>query len=93
MLFYMSRTKLTTQEYSYTVLYEPVKKGGYQVTVPLLPGLVSFGRTLEEARVMARDAVICHLEGIEKDRDAIPHEEYLLQERMVIPVGALAAHA
>ena len=61
MLFYMPQTKITTQEYSYTVLYEPVKESGYQVTVPLLPGLITYGRTLEEARTMTHDAIICHL--------------------------------
>jgi|SRR3989441_6085570 len=36
---------------------------GYQVTVPLLPGLITYGRTLAEAREMARDAILCHVEG------------------------------
>jgi predicted RNase H-like HicB family nuclease len=40
---------------------------GYQVTVPLLPCLITYGRTLAEAREMARDAVLCHLEGLKKD--------------------------
>ena len=40
---------------------------GYQVTVPLLPGLVTYGRTFGEAREMARDAIRCHLEGLRKD--------------------------
>jgi hypothetical protein len=36
---------------------------GYQVTVPLLPGLITYGRTLGEAREMARGAIRCQLEG------------------------------
>ncbi len=56
----MSKSKLRTNEYSFTVIYEPVKGGGYQVTVPLLQGLVTYGRTFDEARFMARDAIVCH---------------------------------
>jgi hypothetical protein len=39
----------------------------YQVTVPLLPGLITYGRNLEEAREMARDAIRCHVEGLLRD--------------------------
>jgi hypothetical protein len=41
---------------------EPIP--GYQVTVPLLPGLVTFGRTLKEAQEMARDAIECQIAGL-----------------------------
>ena len=47
---------------------------GYQVTVPLLPGLVTYGRTLEEAQKMARDAIECHIEGLRKSGEPIPNE-------------------
>ncbi len=42
---------------------------GYEVTVPLLPGLITYDRTLAEAREMARDAILCHLEGFKKDSE------------------------
>lgn len=74
----------TTTEYAYTVIYEPVKEGGCQVTVPLLPGLVTYGRTVEEAREMARDAITCYLEAAYKDKEEMPTESSLLQERMII---------
>ena len=53
---------------------------GYQVTVPLLPGLVTYGRTLNEAREMARDAITCYLEGLRKDGERIPDENSTIQE-------------
>ena len=52
------------KEYFYTVIYKPAKEGGYEVTVPVLPGLVTYGRTLEEARKMAKDAIRCYVEGV-----------------------------
>jgi predicted RNase H-like HicB family nuclease len=49
-----------------------LEAAGDQVTVPLLPGLITYGRTLAEARGMARDAIRCHLEGLKKDGERIP---------------------
>jgi predicted RNase H-like HicB family nuclease len=80
----MSRKKFLTKEYSYTVVYEPVKEGGYQVAVPLLPGLITYGRTFEEAREMARDAIRCYLESLLRDKERIPQERGLLQEKVTI---------
>jgi len=50
----------------YTVLFEPAEEGGYVVTCPALPGLVTEGDTLEEARKMARDAIRGYLESLQK---------------------------
>ena len=53
---------------------KPLRPSGYQVTVPSLPGLVTFGRTRSEAWVMAEDAIRCHIEGLRKDGAPIPDE-------------------
>jgi predicted RNase H-like HicB family nuclease len=60
--------------YRYTVYFEPQADGGFAVVFPAFPEIVTFGRTLEEARAMARDALRCHLEGLRKDGEAIPPE-------------------
>jgi len=40
----------------------PLKSpSGFQVTVPLLPGVITYGRNENEALEMARDAIVCHL--------------------------------
>lgn len=54
-------------EYGYRFIYEPLTEGGFQVIVPALPGIVTYGRTIEEAREMAQDAIACHLQGLLKD--------------------------
>ena len=58
-------------EYSYTVLFQPAEEGGFVVTCPALPGLVTEGDTLEEARVMAEDAIRGYIESLRKDHLAI----------------------
>ena len=50
--------------YSFTVLYEPAEEGGYVVTCPAIPGLVTEGETLEHAREMARDAIRAYLDSL-----------------------------
>ena len=67
-------------EYGYRVIYEELDEGGYQVIVPALPGIVTFGRTLEESRELARDAIICHLRGLQKDNEEIPEDPFADKE-------------
>ena len=61
-------------EYDYTVLFEPAAEGGYVVTCPALPGLVTEGDSLEEARAMAEDAIKGYLESLRKDGEPIPED-------------------
>ncbi|HEY6421158.1 MAG TPA: type II toxin-antitoxin system HicB family antitoxin [Candidatus Binataceae bacterium] len=60
--------------YHYMVYYEPQADGSFAVVFPAFPEIVTFGRTLAEARAMARDALRCHLEGLRKDGETIPPE-------------------
>jgi predicted RNase H-like HicB family nuclease len=60
--------------YHYTVYFEPQTDGSFAVVFPAFPEVVTFGRTLDEARAMARDALRCHLEGLRKDGEAIVAE-------------------
>ena len=78
----MARAKAAEVEaYTYTVVFEPDEEtGGYTVTCPALPGLVTEGDTLDEARSMAEDAIRCYLESLQKDGEPIPlSEEYQTQ--------------
>ncbi len=64
-------------EHGYRVLYEPLIEGGCQVIVPALPGVVTYGRTLDEAREMAHDAIAVHLKGLLKDGEGIPDDPFI----------------
>ena len=61
--------------YDFTVLFEPAEEGGYVVTCPALPGLVTEGDTLEQARHMAREAIQGYLESLRKDGQPIPTDK------------------
>lgn len=60
--------------YTYTVLFEPAAEGGYTVSVPMLPGVITEGDTLEEARARATQAISGHLKVLRKYRQPIPQE-------------------
>ena len=49
------KESVSAAAHSYTVLLRPEPEGGYTVTCPALPGLVTYGESLEEARAMAVD--------------------------------------
>jgi antitoxin HicB len=77
------------KEYSYTVLFEPAEEGGYVVTCPALPGLVTEGDTLEEARAMAQDAIRAYIESLRKDHLPIPADNTVKEEiHVLVPEGA-----
>ena len=57
-------------------IYEPSDEGGYTVYVPALPGCVSEGDTVEEARQNIREAIALYLES----DDAAPPEGVLVEE-------------
>ena len=49
--------------YNYTVIFRPLEEGGYDVIVPAIPEICTFGETRAEARKMAEDAIRCYLES------------------------------
>jgi antitoxin HicB len=60
--------------YQFTVLIERQPEGEYLVSVPALPGCYTEGRTLEEAREMAADAIRAYCASLLKHGEPIPVE-------------------
>jgi len=56
---------MAEQRFRYTVTFEPVPEGGFNVVVPALPEVCTFGRTLDEARAAAHEAIAGTLEAHE----------------------------
>jgi predicted RNase H-like HicB family nuclease len=72
-----ARSKAVASDaYTYTVAFEPDEEtGGYTVTCPALPGLITEGDTLEQARTRAAGAILCYLESLRKDGLPLPLSE------------------
>ena len=58
--------------YIYPAIIERGDVKGFCVTFPDLPGCITEGDTIEEAFMMAKEALELHLFGIEEDNDPIP---------------------
>ena len=67
-------------EYSYTVLFEPAEEGGYVASCPALPGLVTEGDTIDEARARVREAIEAYVESLLKDGQPIPPDKQIALE-------------
>jgi antitoxin HicB len=74
--------------YTFTMLFEPAEEGGYVVTCPALPGLVTEGDTLEEARRMAEDALRGYLESLREDGLSIPPDKTPITESVEIALAS-----
>jgi antitoxin HicB len=72
--------------HEYTAFFEANEHGGYAVTVPSLPGLVTEGKNLDHARSMAKDAILCYIEGLKKAKEPIPVERETAQVKISILV-------
>ena len=56
---------------TYRIILRPELEGGYSVTVPALPGCVTYGSTLEEANAIAPNAVRAYLESMRKHAEPV----------------------
>ena len=62
---------------SYIALIHKERKSDFGVSFPDLPGLVTGGKTLDEARARATEALALHLEGLVEEKAAIPEPSSL----------------
>jgi antitoxin HicB len=61
--------------YHYNIMLRPEPEGGYTALVPALPGCVTYGRTVDEAREMAKDAISGYIASLRKHKDPIPTDD------------------
>ena len=74
-------------EYGYTTLFEPMPEGGFNVLVPAIPEICTYGETLEDAREMARDAIRCYLASVLKTGEPIPGDvAEITTERVAVTI-------
>jgi predicted RNase H-like HicB family nuclease len=61
----------------YIAYLRKTRKSDYGVSFPDFPGCITAGRTLEEARRMAAEALALHAEGIPEDGETLPERSTL----------------
>ncbi len=58
----------------YTVMYRAEPEGGFTVIVPSLPGCVSYGKTLDQAKAMITDAIVGYIASLKKHNEPVPSD-------------------
>lgn len=56
----------------YTIIYTEEPEGGFTVVVPSLPGCVTYGKDIVEAKKMAKEAIKLYLESLQSRKESIP---------------------
>jgi len=64
--------------YTFRAIIEPDEKG-YHGFVPLLRGLHTCGKTIEETKKNLKEAIRCHISGLLKDDEKIPQEDEAME--------------
>ena len=62
-------------KYHYNLIFRPEPEGGFTVFVPSLPGCISYGKNLEEAREMILDAIDGYIKSLRKHKESIPNDD------------------
>jgi len=69
---------------SYKILLKPEPDGGYTVDVPALPGCITFGADLEDAKVNAKEAIELYIESLKEHGEEIPSDENVLEYNLQV---------
>ena len=57
---------------TYKVHLHQEPEGGYTVSVPVLPGCITYGENIDEALLMAREAIQLYVAELEERGERIP---------------------
>jgi len=69
---------------NYTIILQKEDEGGYTVVVPALPGCVTYGKNVEEAKKMAIEAIELYLESLDEHKEPIPEENEIFYTQVTI---------
>ena len=60
---------------NYNLIFRPEPEGGFTVIVPALPGCITYGKNLREAKRMAIDAMRAYIASLRKHKEPVPSDE------------------
>ncbi|MEX2015640.1 MAG: type II toxin-antitoxin system HicB family antitoxin [Candidatus Hydrogenedentales bacterium] len=75
---------------AYRIQLQAEPEGGFTVTVPTLPGCVTWGRDFDHAIEMAKECIEGHLEALRDVGEPIPEETIDTTAELIIQVTAPA---
>lgn len=73
---------------NYRIFLRKEPEGGYTVTVPSLPGCITYGETIEEAVRMAKEAIELYIETLVSHGEDIPIEDSIFETTVAVEANA-----
>ena len=73
------------KQLTYKVLLNPEPEGGFTATVPSLPGCITYGETVNEAMLMAVEAIVLYIDSLVAHDEKVPDETNMLEYAITIP--------
>ena len=72
----------------YQIILRAEPEGGYTVMVPALPGCITWGKTIHQAKCMVRDAIEGYLVSLIKHGEPIPDDDDILTASVDVPLAS-----
>jgi predicted RNase H-like HicB family nuclease len=72
------------RQLTYRILLNREPEGGYTVTVPTLPGCVTYGESVDEAISMAKEAIELYIESLIAHNEPVPDELNTLEYSLTL---------
>lgn len=69
---------------TYRVLLTPEPEGGFTVSVPALPGCITYGESIDHALSMAKEAIELYVETLEAEGDPVPDDSKTFEYSLVL---------
>lgn len=65
--------------YTYKIHLHREPEGGFTVSVPALPGCITYGEDVDEAIAMAKEAIELYIEELRQRGESIPDDSNTLE--------------
>lgn len=73
--------------YTYKIHLHKEPEGGFTVTVPALPGCITYGNDVDEAMEMAKEAVELYIEELRERGEIVPDDSNTLEYSLNLAVA------
>lgn len=72
------------KQLTYRLHLTPEPEGGYTVTVPALPGCITWGENIDHAIEMAKEAIEVYIESMVANNERVPDESKTLEYTLTL---------
>ncbi|HAC15228.1 MAG TPA: antitoxin HicB [Bacteroidetes bacterium] len=73
--------------YSYKIYLHKEVEGGFTVSVPALPGCITYGEDVDEALIMAKEAIELYIEELKERGEVIPDDRDTLEYSLNLDIA------